>query len=109
MELAIVVCLTDLGAKDEGDTYRENHVVEVRRALDHEVTENPYLTRQLSVFDDRQPVTGVPGTVFGGLRRTQELDGKHKEMNDLYWFGLSCRVIAFTFSRRVTFCVRLIV
>ena len=70
MELVVVICLADLGSKDEGDTHRENHVIEVRRALDHEVTENPYLTRQLSVFDDRQPVTGIPGMLFEGLRRT---------------------------------------
>ena len=53
LELAIVVCLADLGAKDEGDTHRENHIVEVRRALDREVTESPYLARQLLVFNDR--------------------------------------------------------
>ena len=71
LELAVVVYLTDLGAKDEGDTHRENHIVEVRRALDREVTESPYLARQLSVFDDQQPITGVPRMVFEGLRRTQ--------------------------------------
>ena len=67
LELAIVVCLVDLEAKDEGDTHRENHIVEVRQALDREVTESPYLARQLSVFDDRQPITVVPRTVFEGL------------------------------------------
>jgi len=36
------------------------------------------------------------------------LDGKCKETNDLYWFGPSCRVIAFTSSWRVAFCVGLI-
>ena len=70
MELAVVVCLADLGAEDEGDSCRENHVIEVRRALDREVVENPYLARQLSVFDDRQLVAELPGTMFEGLRRT---------------------------------------
>jgi hypothetical protein len=32
LELAIVVCLADLGAEDEGGTRWENHVIEVRRA-----------------------------------------------------------------------------
>ena len=73
MELVVVVSLADPGAEDESDTRRENHVVEVRRALDREVVESPYLARQLSVFDDRQPVTGVPETVFRGLRCTQNL------------------------------------
>jgi len=53
LELAVVVCIVDPGAKDEGGTHRENHIVEVRRALDREVTESPYLAHQLSVFDDR--------------------------------------------------------
>ena len=34
---------------------------------------------QLSVFDDRQPVTGVPRAVFGGLQQTQELDGNARD------------------------------
>ena len=71
MELAIVVCLTDPGAEDEGGFHRENHVVEVRRAFDHEVIESPYLARQLSVFDDRQLITGIPEMMFEGLQRMQ--------------------------------------
>ena len=71
LELVVVVFLADLGAEDEGDTRRENYVVEVRRDLDREVVESPYLARQLSVFDDWQPITGIPRTVFGGLRRMQ--------------------------------------
>ena len=71
MELGVVVCLADLGPKDEGGSCRENHGVEVRRALDYEVTESIYLAHQLSVFDDRQPITGVLGTVFEGLQCTQ--------------------------------------
>jgi hypothetical protein len=71
LELAIVVCLVDPGAEDEGGTHRENHVIEVRRALGHEVTESPYLGCQLSVFDDRQLITGLPKTMFEGLRRMQ--------------------------------------
>ena len=70
-ELAVVVCLVDPGAEDEGGSRCENHVVEVCRALDREVAESPYLARQLSVFDDRQLVTGLPGTMFEGLRCMQ--------------------------------------
>jgi hypothetical protein len=43
---------------------------------------------KLSVFDDRQLVMEVPGTMFGGLRQTQELDGNARD-DDLYWFGPS--------------------
>jgi hypothetical protein len=32
----------------------------------------------MSVFDDRQLTTGVPGAMFDGLRRTQELDSNAK-------------------------------
>jgi len=35
------------------------------------MSSKPYLARQLSVFDDRQPITGVLGTMFEGLWRTQ--------------------------------------
>ena len=70
LELAVVVCLVDLEVEDEGGSRRENHVVEVRRALDREVAERPYLARQPSVFDDRQLVAELPGTMFEGLRRT---------------------------------------
>ena len=73
LELVVVISNADPRAKDEGRSCWENHVVEVRRALNHEVAESPSLARQLSVFDDRQPVTGVPWTVFEGLRRTQNL------------------------------------
>ena len=71
MELAVIVCLADPGAKDEGGTRQENHVIEVRRALNCEVTESPYLARQLSIFDDRQLITGLPETMFEGLQRIQ--------------------------------------
>ena len=70
LELAVIICLADPGAEDEGGTRQENHVVEVRRALILEVAGSPYLARQLSVFDDRQLVTRLPGTMFKGLRRT---------------------------------------
>jgi hypothetical protein len=70
LELAVVVCLIDLGVKDECSTYREDHAVEVRQALDHEVTKSLYLARQLLVFDDWQLATGVPEVMFEGLRRT---------------------------------------
>ena len=54
LKLAGVLCCADPGAKDEGGSRRENHVVEICRALDREVTESPYLACQLLVFDDRQ-------------------------------------------------------
>ena len=37
------------------------------RSAELEVTENPYMARQLSVFDDRQLITGLPGMMFEGL------------------------------------------
>ena len=52
LELVVVIYLVDPGAENEGSTYRENHVIEVRRALNHEVTKIPYLAHQVSVFDD---------------------------------------------------------
>ena len=70
MKLAVVVCLADPNAEDEGGSHRENHDVELRRALDHEITKSSYLVRQLLVFDDQQLVMGLPGTMFEGLRRT---------------------------------------
>ena len=73
LKLAEVVHYADPGAEDEGGSHRKNHVVEAHRALDREVTESPYLTCQLSVFDNRQLIMGVPGTVFEGLWRTQNL------------------------------------
>jgi len=47
--------------------------LEVRRALDRKFAKSPYLARQPSVFGDRQLVTGVPGTMFGGLQHMQNL------------------------------------
>ena len=73
LELAIVVFHVDLEAEDEGGSRRENHVIEVHRALDREVAESPYLARQLSVFDDLQLVTRLPRTMFEGLRRIKNL------------------------------------
>ena len=55
--------------KDEGGSRRKNHVVEVRRALDREVTKSPYLARQLSVFDDWQLIMGLLKMMIEGLRR----------------------------------------
>jgi hypothetical protein len=43
----------------------------VRRALNCEVAESPYLAHQLSVFDNRQLVMGLLGAMFEGLRRMQ--------------------------------------
>jgi hypothetical protein len=60
---------------------------EVRRALGRKIAESPYLVRQLSAFDDRQLVTGLPGTIVQGASVYVELDGKRRD-NDLYWFGL---------------------
>ena len=70
LELAVVVCLANPGAEDEGGSHRENHVVEVRRALDRKVAESPYLARQLSMFDDWQLITGLPRMMIEGLWRT---------------------------------------
>jgi hypothetical protein len=52
LESTVVINYTDLGTKDEGQTHREDHVSEIRRALEREFAENPYLACQLSVFDD---------------------------------------------------------
>ena len=105
LELSVVVGNADPRAKDEGRSYRENYAVEVCQALDRKFTESPYLARQLSVFDDRQPVTGVPGTVFGGLRRTQELDDECKKTAIYIGSDSHDRVIAFTSSRREPFAL----
>jgi hypothetical protein len=70
-ELAVLIYLTDPGTKDESSTRRENHVVEVLQALDHEATKSPYLVHQLSVFDVQQLAMGVPRAMFEGLRRPQ--------------------------------------
>ena len=59
----------------------------------------------VSVFDDRQPVTGVPETVFDGLRRTQVLDDERKEAAIYTGWGPRDRVIAFTSSRREPFAL----
>jgi hypothetical protein len=83
-------------------TRRENHVVEVYRAPDREVTESPYLARQLSVFDDRQLATGVPGAMFEGLRRTQNSTVMQRDKRFILVRAL-IRVIAFTSSWRVPF------
>ena len=71
LELAVVVYLADPGAEDECGSRRENHVVEVCRALYRKVAESPYSARQLSVFDDRQLITGLPEMMFEGLQRMQ--------------------------------------
>jgi hypothetical protein len=47
--------------------------LEVRRALERNCAESPNLARQLSVLDGWQPIMGIPSTVFGGLRRMQNL------------------------------------
>ena len=70
-KLAFRISFTHPGAEDERGTRRKGHVdLEVRRALHVEDAESPYLARQLSVFGDRQQVTGVPGTCIGGLQRS---------------------------------------
>ena len=86
LELTVVVCLVDPRAKDEGGTRRENHVVEVHRALDCEVVESPYLARQLSVSVDRQLIMGLPETIIRGASVYAELSGKHEDERFLYWF-----------------------
>ena len=52
------------------------------------------------------PAVGPSRGTWDGVRRASaygELDSKCKEINDLYWFGPSYRVIAFTSSRHVAF------
>ena len=66
----MIVGRADPRVEDEGGSRWENHVVEVRQAINHEVAESPYLTRQLLVFDDRQLIMGLPGMMVGGLQRT---------------------------------------
>jgi len=60
------------------------------------------------MFDDRQPVTGVSGTVFGGLRRMPNSTVNAKRRTGYIGSGPHDRVIAFTSSRCVVFCVGLI-
>ena len=108
LKLARVICHADVGAKDEGRSHDKNYVVEVRRALDCEVTKSPYLVRQLSVFDDRQLVMGLPRTMVGGLRHTRNTTVNAKRRMIYTGSGPYDRVIAFTSSRRVAFCVGLI-
>jgi len=99
--------LTDLGAKNEGCSYWENHVVEVRRALDHEVTESPYLARQLLMFDDRQPIIGAPRMVFRGLQHTRNLT-----VNTKRWTVTLVQALlssnSFYIQSTLAFCVGLI-
>jgi hypothetical protein len=68
LEPAVTVSYTDPGTEDEGRTRQEDHVAEIRRALEREFTKSPYLARQLSMFDDRQLVTGLPRTIVRGGR-----------------------------------------
>jgi hypothetical protein len=65
------------------------------------------LTR-LSMFDDRQLATRVPGAMFGGLRRTLNSTVTQRDERFILVRALF-RVTAFTSSRRVAFCVGLIV
>ena len=108
LKLTGVVCGADLGAEDEDGSRCENHAVEVRRALDCEITESPYLARQLSVFDNRQLVTGLSEMMVGGLRHTQNTTVNTKRRTVYTGLGPHNRVIAFTSRRRVAFCVGLI-
>jgi hypothetical protein len=62
----------------------------------------------LSVFDDRQLVTGLPGAMFEGLQHTQTLTVNAKRLTVYTGLGPRNRVTAFTSSRRVAFCVVLI-
>jgi hypothetical protein len=62
---------------------------------------------QLSVFDDRQLIAGLPGTMFEGPRRTQNSTVNAKRRMIYTGSGPHYRVIAFTSSQRATFCVGL--
>ena len=53
LKLAVAVRLADPRAKDENRSRREDHVIEVHRALGCKVVEFPYLARQLSMFYHR--------------------------------------------------------
>ena len=53
LKLAVVVRLADPRAEDENRSRREDHVIEVHRALGCKVAESPYLARQLSMFYHR--------------------------------------------------------
>jgi hypothetical protein len=66
----MVIRRADPGTEDRRGSHGEDHVVKVCQALDREVAESPYLARQMSVFDDRQLIMGLPRMMTGKLRRT---------------------------------------
>jgi hypothetical protein len=83
----VAAACTRLGARG----CRREHVdLEVRRALERNCAESPNLARQLSVFDDRQLVTGLSGTTVRGASAYAELDG---ERRDTIYTGLVRRNI----------------
>jgi hypothetical protein len=63
LEHVFIASHADLGAKDEGGACHEDHVVEIAAVSNMNSPKVPYLARQLSVFDDRQLVTGLLGTI----------------------------------------------
>jgi hypothetical protein len=67
LEPVVVVSYVDPGFEDEGWTHQEDHATEICRALEREFAKSPYLVRQLSVFDDRQLIIGLPRTIVRGL------------------------------------------
>jgi len=62
----------------------------------------------VSVFDDRQLITRLPRTMFEGLRRTQNSTVNTKRQTIYTGSDPRDRVIAFTSSRHVAFCIGLI-
>jgi hypothetical protein len=56
---------------NEGRREPQRVDLEVHRALERNCAESPYLAHQLLVFDDRQLVTGLPGTIVRGHRHMQ--------------------------------------
>jgi hypothetical protein len=68
------------------DESRDKSYLEVHRALERNSAESSYLARHLSVFDDQQLVTRLPGTIVQGASAYAELDGERRD-NILYWFG----------------------
>jgi hypothetical protein len=52
--------------------------LEVYRALERNCAESPYLARQLSVFEDRQLITGVTQNDDWWASAYAKLDGKNK-------------------------------
>jgi hypothetical protein len=78
MKVALVVRLANPRSKDEGLSHREDHVVKIRRALDCDCAESPYLVRSCRCLTTDSLTRGYPGQLFG-LRYVLELDGERRD------------------------------